>query len=284
MKNVITRVIVFALGIPALIAIIVLGPNVYHLPFNLIVIASSGISAVELAAILASREGSYRIHPVAAAILGIVVPTVTLVSLFLGVTGDAVIAAVITASAILLGIQGFRRQSARFTLIIPAVTNGLFLLIYPGLFAGYLIKLTTLPQSTIVIVVFITAVYLNDSFAYVVGMLVGRRDERLVPVSPNKSLAGFVAGFVTSVGVVIVASLVFPQSFPAGPFAAAILGAAVGAAAITGDLSESAIKRSAVVKDSGGLVPGRGGLLDSVDSPLFSAFVFYYLYQVLFLG
>ena len=55
------------------------------------------------------------------------------------------------------------------------------------------------------------------------------------------------------------------------------MGSAVGIATILGDLIESAIKRSATSKDSGQLIPGRGGILDSVDSVLYAAPVFYYL-------
>jgi phosphatidate cytidylyltransferase len=68
------------------------------------------------------------------------------------------------------------------------------------------------------------------------------------------------------------------SSIPAG----AILGFCAGAAASLGDLGESAIKRSAGVKDSGSLILGRGGALDSIDSLLLAAPVYYILYEVLF--
>ena len=58
---------------------------------------------------------------------------------------------------------------------------------------------------------------------------------------------------------------------------AIVCGIAVGAATIIGDLFESVLKRSAGVKDSGILVPGRGGVLDSVDSVAVAAPVFYLL-------
>ena len=55
-----------------------------------------------------------------------------------------------------------------------------------------------------------------------------------------------------------------------------VLGLVTGATVILGDLLESGMKRSAGVKDSGGVIPGRGGLLDSVDSMIFTAPLFYY--------
>jgi phosphatidate cytidylyltransferase len=66
--------------------------------------------------------------------------------------------------------------------------------------------------------------------------------------------------------------------------AGALLGFGAGIAAILGDLCESAIKRSADVKDSGSLILGRGGALDSIDSLALAAPVYYLLYQVLFLA
>jgi phosphatidate cytidylyltransferase len=57
-----------------------------------------------------------------------------------------------------------------------------------------------------------------------------------------------------------------------------LLGLLVGIAVIFGDLIESGLKRSARVKDSGIAIPGRGGMLDSIDSLLFSAPLYYYLF------
>ena len=56
----------------------------------------------------------------------------------------------------------------------------------------------------------------------------------------------------------------------------------MGISAIIGDLAESVLKRSAEVKDSGNLIPGRGGMLDCVDSIVFSAPIFYWLVHIFF--
>lgn len=284
MKNVLVRVLMFAVGVPALIGVVLLMTQSYHLPFNLLIVAVSAISARELAQILAARPGSYRLSPAAAMLLGMIPPAATLLALF-SETPPVVIPAVLTiTAAALLGYQGFRRHETGFRRIIPAVGTSFFLLVYPGLFACYLVLLATLPYSTAAILVFLATVYLNDTLAYVVGMLFGRRNRKVVPISPNKSLEGFIGGFVTSVLVVVIAGILLPNLLPGAAWRRIVLGAAVGSAAMIGDLSESALKRSALVKDSGELIPGRGGLLDSVDSPVFSAFVFYYLYRVLFLS
>jgi phosphatidate cytidylyltransferase len=57
-----------------------------------------------------------------------------------------------------------------------------------------------------------------------------------------------------------------------------LFGAGAGFFTITGDLAESALKRSADVKDSGGVIPGRGGILDSIDSWLLTAPMFYFVF------
>ncbi len=283
MKNVITRLLMFAVGVPGLIGAVLLLPNHFHLPFNLLVVLVAGISARELAEILAARPNSYRLRASAAMALGMALPAATLTALFAGESLIVVPASLTALAAVLLGFQGFRRQEPGFKRIIPAVGTSFFLLIYPGLFASYIVMLSTLPFSTVIILLFLATVYLNDSLAYVIGMLFGTRNQQLVPISPNKSLEGFVGGFVTSILAVVVAGYFFPQVLPGSVWRRVVLGAAVGGAAMIGDLAESALKRSALVKDSGELIPGRGGLLDSVDSPVFSAFVFYYLYTMLFL-
>ena len=282
MKNVITRLLMFSVGVPGLIGAVLLLPNHFHLPFNLLVVAVAGISARELAEILAARPNSYRLRASAAMALGMALPAATLVALFVGNSLIVVPASLTTLAAVLLGFQGFRRQEPGFKRIIPAVGTSFFLLIYPGLFASYIVMLSTLPFSTAIILLFLATVYLNDSLAYVIGMLFGKRNQQLVPISPNKSLEGFIGGFVTSIVAVVVVGYFCPQLLPGAVWRRVVLGAAVGGAAIIGDLAESALKRSALVKDSGELIPGRGGLLDSVDSPVFSAFVFYYLYPMLF--
>ena len=114
----------------------------------------------------------------------------------------------------------------------------------------------------------------NDSLAWFFGVTLGRK-RGIVAVSPNKSAAGFFGGMGGSVGLAFVARAIFPYAMGASWIATVGLGLAVGAAVLVGDLFESALKRSAGTKDSGSAVPGRGGFLDSFDSILFAAPVFY---------
>jgi phosphatidate cytidylyltransferase len=108
----------------------------------------------------------------------------------------------------------------------------------------------------------------------------------VIAASPNKSIAGFIGGFAASILISLGAALVFPGVFQSAKMpvipAALILGLGTGLAAALGDLTESVLKRSAGIKDSGTLIPGRGGVLDSIDSIALAAPVFYCLYRLFF--
>ena len=88
-------------------------------------------------------------------------------------------------------------------------------------------------------------------------------------------MAGFIGGACGSVGLAFGCAALFPYALGGPWWTTLILGSVIGAAVIVGDLFESALKRSAGIKDSGSAVPGRGGFLDSFDSLLFAAPVFY---------
>ncbi|MDH3590531.1 MAG: phosphatidate cytidylyltransferase [Planctomycetota bacterium] len=109
---------------------------------------------------------------------------------------------------------------------------------------------------------------LADTAAYYVGRAIGKR--KLAPaISPNKTWAGAFGGMAAAVLGAVVACTLWIRQVP--PADAALLGAAIGFAAILGDLMESMLKRHATVKDTSNLLPGHGGLLDRMDSLLFSA-------------
>lgn len=113
--------------------------------------------------------------------------------------------------------------------------------------------------------------WLNDTGAYCVGSLIGRRRlcERL---SPKKSWEGFWGGmFFTAVGAVVL----MPWYLTGCPWIfGAFAGIVISIAATWGDLVESMLKRSQGVKDAGHILPGHGGILDRIDSLLLAAPVF----------
>lgn len=116
--------------------------------------------------------------------------------------------------------------------------------------------------------------WMGDSCAYYTGRLLGKR--KLAPrISPKKTWLGSVGGILGNSLAAIIGQYFFLES----PFThLLLLGWVLGILGQLGDLVESAMKRSAHVKDSSNLLPGHGGMLDRIDSILFGAPVlFYYL-------
>lgn len=114
--------------------------------------------------------------------------------------------------------------------------------------------------------------WFGDSVAYYVGRNFGRH--RLAPVvSPNKSWEGAIASIVGSVIFGLIYLKHFEPSLPL--WTIAVIAVIANVAGQFGDLTESALKRGAGVKDSGNILPGHGGLLDRVDSSLFAIPVVY---------
>lgn len=116
-----------------------------------------------------------------------------------------------------------------------------------------------------------------DSFAYFVGMSMGRR--KLAPqISPGKSVEGAIGG---AAGAVVVGWVMSSVVGIAG-WQGGLLGLLISPVSVVGDLAESALKRYVGVKDSGKLLPGHGGVLDRFDSSLFVLPFVYYVATLLF--
>ena len=113
----------------------------------------------------------------------------------------------------------------------------------------------------------------NDVAQFTTGKLFGRH--KILPsVSPKKTWEGFLGGLVTTA---LVAAFVGPTLTPMPMVVSAAAGAIIAGAGFLGDVTISACKRDLGVKDASQLIPGHGGILDRVDSLIYSAPVFYHL-------
>ena len=112
----------------------------------------------------------------------------------------------------------------------------------------------------------------GDSASYFAGRYFGRR--KLFPrVSPNKTVEGAIGGLAAAA---LFMALVGSRILVGEPLVRlALLGLAMAAVGICGDLFESSLKRHAGLKDSSSLIPGHGGVLDRIDALLFAAPVYY---------
>lgn len=149
----------------------------------------------------------------------------------------------------------------------------LFALIYTGLMWGTLISIKQLEQGMLHLIVLISTTWFCDIGAYFTGKLMGKHKLNL-PVSPNKTLEGFIGGIVFSVGASVLA-------FKLTGLAFAYWILIIPLATIVGDLLESVMKRAFGVKDSSRIIPGHGGILDVFDSLIFTAPIYYFCLQIL---
>ncbi len=119
---------------------------------------------------------------------------------------------------------------------------------------------------------------LNDVSQYVWGKLFGKR--KIVPkVSPNKTWEGFLGGVVT---ISLLSCLIAPFLTPLTTLQGFIAGLIIALSGFIGDLVISSVKRDLSIKDTGSMIPGHGGILDRIDSLMYTAPLFfhyvYYLY------
>ena len=125
--------------------------------------------------------------------------------------------------------------------------------------------------------VLILAIWVNDSLAYIVGSIIGKKP--LSSISPNKTWEGTIAGAVLAV---LIVTKVLGQYIPIQEKFIFIISLTAVIAGSIGDLIESKLKRLAGVKDSGSMMPGHGGFLDRFDSILFATPFVWLILQFLF--
>ena len=150
-------------------------------------------------------------------------------------------------------------------------------LIYLGWIGSYLIPLRSLPDGLWWVTISLPAAWAADVGAFFIGSLLGRH--RLAPkVSPRKSWEGYFGGLpfaiAWGVGLAWVAHSQAPVITPAK---GAILGMMIGLTAPLGDLFESLLKRQFGVKDSSRILLGHGGVMDRIDSTVWTGVVSYFI-------
>ena len=145
---------------------------------------------------------------------------------------------------------------------------------YVPLLMSHFLMLRQGPSGIYWIFFILVLAFSGDIAAYYVGRAMGKR-KLLLEVSPGKTVEGTIGLFTGSIiGCIVFRQLFFP-SLPV--LHTVIMGLVGGIMGQLGDLSESALKRAAGVKDSGMLLPGHGGILDRLDCLMFIApFVYYY--------
>ena len=181
----------------------------------------------------------------------------------------------IVMACLFIFVLQFTKRDVSHALGSIAVT--LFGLLYIAWFFSFFIKLKFLPNGALLVAFLILITKMGDVGAYLIGNEFGRHS--LIPrISPNKTIEGTIGGLVFSI-----ASAVASRSYlPAFSYVhLTVLGALLGILAQMGDLAESLLKRDCGSKDAGANLPGFGGVLDLIDSLLFTAPIFYFYIVVL---
>jgi len=177
---------------------------------------------------------------------------------------------VASAVAIPLIIVLFLRPAGKRTMISWASSlTGVF---YIGWLLSYwVLIMNSYGRDWVFIALFST--FAVDTTAYFVGRALGRH--KMAPkVSPSKTWEGAAGGLVGSLVAVVVLAVLFDVDISYGQMI--LLGFLIAVFAQLGDLAESKLKRSVGVKEAGNLIPGHGGILDRLDSIVFTGVVVYY--------
>ncbi|MFH1877824.1 MAG: phosphatidate cytidylyltransferase [Candidatus Omnitrophota bacterium] len=177
---------------------------------------------------------------------------------------------IVVASLLAFTLQFVRKDNARDHLVSMALT--LFALFYVAWFFSFFIKLRLLENGANMVAFLILVTKSADIGAYVIGSRLGKNE--LIPrISPKKTKEGTIGGILVSIVFAVTLGKLLTGFSYWHLFALGILLATIGQ---VGDLAESLIKRDCNVKDSGPCLSAIGGILDLIDSLLFTAPVFYF--------
>lgn len=176
----------------------------------------------------------------------------------------------IVIACLFIFILQFTRKDSSQALASIAVT--LLGLLYIAWFFSFFVKLKFLPHGTLLVAFVILVTKMGDVGAYLVGNAFGRHS--LIPrISPNKTVEGTIGGLIFSVMSAMACKSFLPFFHNAHLLT---LGVLLGVLAQVGDLAESLLKRDCSAKDSGKSLSGFGGVLDLMDSLIFTAPIFYF--------
>ncbi len=194
------------------------------------------------------------------------------------------------AAGVLLAVVGeMQRYVAPGRTMVPLALS-LWAMVYVGVLLAFIVQLRGLgngPEGLLALVSMVLVVKMSDIGAYTVGRLAGRR--KLAPtISPGKTWEGFAGGMLFAlVSAYLFFAFVTPGDAAVGnvpQYGWVAYAVALTIAGLLGDLAESLMKRDAGCKDSSRWMPGFGGVLDLLDSPLAAAPVAYLFWAAGWVG
>ncbi|MDE2744852.1 MAG: phosphatidate cytidylyltransferase [Chloroflexota bacterium] len=269
--NLATRLLTAAVGMPIIIAAILVGG-----PLFAALIALSLAIALGEVAVIVKLEPRSALFLVAVAGIGSIIAVSTqpdvpllwpILATGLGIAGAATITAVRSVS---------QPDPAQLRPILLGGTTMLGAVAYLAIPGATFILVRDSHQGTDWVLLAVLAVMSADAAAYAGGRLLGRH--QLAPsVSPNKTMEGAVAGWLGGFGATLALDQILNLDVEIWPLV--LLALVLPIVSQLGDLVESLFKRAMDVKDSSNLIPGHGGVLDRLDSLLFGLPVVYFFLQ-----
>ena len=281
-KKLIERLIIFFVGAPLILASIYFLPHYNFLVYHIELFIAALIANYEIYNILSQRSPAYPKK-----ILACFGTILVLSSYLIGLHAVPFQYIFIVFGCVTVGMMFMEilfSFSGNFTNSIARLTTGVFMLIYPWGLTVFLSAIASLPNAGALIIMFFLMTFGCDSFAWLFGMLLGKNNRGFIKASPKKSIVGFIGGFIGSITAAVASFYFFNKQFNGKLRELIIIALFTALFAIIGDIIESILKRSADVKDSGKVILGRGGILDSIDSLLIAAPVFYTLCMFLLGG
>jgi phosphatidate cytidylyltransferase len=150
-------------------------------------------------------------------------------------------------------------------------------ILYIGWMLSYWVDLRSLEDGRELVFLAMFTTFASDTSAFFVGRAWGKH--ALAPsISSGKTWEGAVGGLLSSIVVTLILGVIF--KLPFSYWQIALLGFIISIFAQLGDLAESLLKRNTGVKNAGKLMPGHGGILDRIDSLIFTGVIVYYFLEL----
>jgi phosphatidate cytidylyltransferase len=257
------RILTSVVGVPLLIAVIWFGEPW----FSLLIAAMAGVAGWEFYRLaIGAKVQPLTYFGIASIVLFIAIPHCPYTS-----AATILISSTIVISLVWLLFRHSRDQ---------AFTNWAWTLagiFYIGWMFSYWIRLRGLEIGRELVFLAMFTTFASDTGAFFIGRTWGKRS--LAPsISSGKTWEGAIGGLLCSIAVSFIIAAIF--RLPFSYWQIALAGFIISVLAQFGDLVESLLKRNTGVKDAGKLVPGHGGMLDRIDSLIFTGVIVYYLVEL----
>ncbi|MBQ9206563.1 MAG: CDP-archaeol synthase [Treponema sp.] len=277
MNKVVQRLLVFFIGLPLVICLVYFN-QFHHIALNLLAFIASVLASNELYHLL-KQKFELQSRPLVIITSALPVFVAAICAFFEANTAfidyTFIFSVLICMAFEVLSTSSFENSASH-------LVSSTFIILYTGYLTSFIPKMTFSEHSREFLAFFFLMVCMCDSVAWFFGVLLGKNNKGIIKASPNKSVAGFIGGFAGTMLTGAIAHFVFPEVFTGSLAKILVLSFFIAFVAIIGDLVESVIKRSVEIKDSGTIIPGRGGVLDSIDSIVFVAPVYYFGINFLF--